>query len=126
VIVGSIQAGSPADKAGLKGLTQDDSRATTQIGDIITAIDGHPTKQINDIINYIDSSKNVGDNVKLTVNRNGQIMDITVTLQARPSTNPASFSSREDQNQPPGLGPIPELPQIPGFPKLPQLPQLLP
>jgi S1-C subfamily serine protease len=126
VIVGSIQAGSPADKAGLKGLTQDDSHATTQIGDIITAIDGHPTKQINDIINYIDSSKNVGDNIKLTVNRNGQIMNLTATLQARPSTNPNSFSSGEDQNQPPGLGPIPELPQIPGFPKLPQLPQLLP
>ncbi|MFL6433830.1 MAG: S1C family serine protease, partial [Nitrososphaeraceae archaeon] len=133
VIVGSIQPGSPAEKSGLKGLTQDDNNnnnnggggSAQQTGDIITAVDGHPVRQIDDIINYIESQKNVGDNIKLTVNRDGQIMDITPTLEARPQTNPSSSSS-EDQTQPPGLGPIPELPQIPGFPKLPQLPPFLP
>jgi S1-C subfamily serine protease len=124
VIVGSVQSDSPADKAGLKGLTQDDNGAT-QTGDIITAVDGHPVKQIDDIINYIESQKNVGDNIKLTVNRNGQIMDLIATLQTRPSASAASSSS-EDQNQSPGLGPIPELPQIPGIPQFPQLPPLLP
>src|ERR671932_2434737 len=124
VLVVSVQPDSPADKAGLKGLTQDDSGAT-QTGDIITAIDGHPVKQIDDIINYIESQKNVGDNIKLTVNRNGQIMDLTATLQTRPSASAASSSS-EDQNQSPELGPIPELPQIPGFPQLPHIPPLLP
>jgi S1-C subfamily serine protease len=119
VLVASVQPDSPADKAGLK-----DSGAT-QTGDIITAIDGHPIKQIDDIINYIESQKNVGDNIKLTVNRNGQIMDLTATLQTRPSASAASSSS-EDQNQSPGLGPIPELPQIPGFPQLPHIPPLLP
>jgi len=123
VLVASVQPDSPADKAGLKGLTQDDS-GTTQTGDIITAVDGHPVKQIDDIINYIESQKNVGDNIKLTVNRNGQIMDLTATLQTRPSASAASSAS--DQNQSPGLGPIPELPQIPGFPQFPQLPPLLP
>jgi S1-C subfamily serine protease len=135
VIVGSIQPGSPAEKSGLKGLTQDDNNnnnnngggggdAAPQTGDIITAVDGHSTRQIDDIINYIESQKNIGDNIKLTVNRNGQIMDLTATLQARPQTNPTSSS--QDQNQSPDLGPIPELPQIPGFPQLPQLPPLLP
>src|ERR1051325_11695336 len=124
VLVASVQPDSPADKAGLKGLTQDDSGAT-QTGDVITAIDGHPIKQIDDIINYIESQKNVGDNIKLTVNRNGQIMDLTATLQTRPSVS-AAASSASDQNQSPGLGPIPELPQIPGFPQFPQLPPLLP
>jgi S1-C subfamily serine protease len=123
VLVASVQPDSSADKAGLKGLTQDDSGAT-QTGDIITAVDGHPVKQIDDIINYIESQKNVGDNIKLTVNRNGQIMDLTATLQTRPSASAASSAS--DQNQSPGLGPIPELPQIPGFPQFPQLPPLLP
>jgi S1-C subfamily serine protease len=47
VLVGSIEAGSPAEKAGLKGLTQDDNGAT-HIGDIITAIDGHPISQIDE------------------------------------------------------------------------------
>jgi S1-C subfamily serine protease len=128
VVVGSVQAGSPAEKAGLKGLTQDDSNdnSATHIGDIITAVDGHPTRQIDDIINYIESYKNVGDNIQLTVNRDsGNIMSLTSTLQARPQTNPSSSSS-SSQNQPPGLGPIPELPQIPGFPQLPRLPPLFP
>jgi hypothetical protein len=61
--------------------------------------------------------------VPQTGRRNGQIMDLTATLQDRPQTNPTSSS--QDQNQSPDLGPIPELPQIPGFPQLPQLPPLL-
>ncbi len=123
VIVGTIQPGSPADKAGLKGLAQDDSGAT-KIGDIITAVDGHATRQIDDIINYIESQKSVGDNIKLTVNRNGQIMGLTATLQARPNS---ISQTQQQQQQQPGLGPIPELPQVPGFPRLPPLlPPLLP
>jgi len=137
VIVGSIQPGSPAEKSGLKGLTQDDNNninnngggggdAAPQTGDIITAVDGHPTRQIDDIINYIESQKNIGDNIKLTVNRNGQIMDLTATLQARPNTI-SQTQQQQQQQQQPGLGPIPELPQIPGFPRLPPLlPPLLP
>ena len=118
VVVGSVMAGSPAEKSGLLGVTQD-ANGVTHLGDIITAVDGHPTKQIDDIINYIDTQKNVGDTIKLTIDRDGKIMDLTATLQARPS------SSQNQQTQP-GLGPIPEMPQIPGFPPLPQLPPLLP
>jgi S1-C subfamily serine protease len=116
VVVGSVQAGSPAEKAGIKGLTQDDNGAT-HIGDIITAIDGHPTSQIDDIINYIESHKNVGGPVKLTINRDGKVTDLTLTLQTRPQASPPQPQA--------GLGPIPELPS-PGFPQLPQLPPLLP
>jgi S1-C subfamily serine protease len=121
VVVGSVQAGSPAEKAGIKGLTQDDNNGATHIGDIITAVDGHPIRQIDDILNYIESYKNVGDNIQLTVNRDGggNMITLTATLQARPQTNPSSSSSSQDQS--PGLGPIPELPQVPGFPELPPL-----
>jgi len=86
-----VSPDSPADNAGLKGLdTQDDSSTTLlqpslQTADIITAIDGHSVWQIYDIMNYIESQKNVGDNIKLTVNRDGQIMDLPATLQARPN-----------------------------------------
>jgi S1-C subfamily serine protease len=117
VVVGSVQPGSPADKAGVQPLTQDMSGSNIHIGDIITSIDGHPTRQIDDIINYIDSNKNVGDNVKLTINRNGQTTDVTANLQARPNT----ISQQQQQPQQPGLGPIPQLPQLP-----PDLAPLLP
>ena len=126
VIIGSVQPGSPAEKAGLKGLTQDNDNGATHTGDIITAVDGHPVRQIDDIINYIESQKNVGDNIKLTVSRDGKLVELTATLQARPQTSSLSSSQNQDQLQPPGLGPIPELPQIPGFPPLPRLPPLLP
>jgi S1-C subfamily serine protease len=128
VLVASVQPDSPAEKAGLRGLaSQDDNvNSSPQTADIITAVDGHSVRQIDDIINYIESQKNVGDNIKFTVNRNGQIMDLTATLQARPPTNPASSSS-QDQNQLPDFGGLlPKLPDIPGFPKFPRLPPLLP
>ena len=127
VIVASVQPDGPAEKAGLKGLPQGDSvNAPSQPGDIITAIDGNPVRQIDDIINYIESQKNVGDNIKITVNRNGRTMDLTATLQARPpQTNPASSFS-QDQNQSPDFGGVlPQLPDIPGL-RLPRLPPLLP
>ncbi|MGB8035018.1 MAG: trypsin-like peptidase domain-containing protein [Nitrososphaeraceae archaeon] len=126
VVVGSVQPGSPADKAGTQALTQDMAGSNTHIGDIITAIDGHPTRQIDDIINYVDSNKNVGDNVKLTINRNGQTTDVTATLQARPDTISQQQQQQQQQQQPqqpqqPGLGPIPGFPQLP-----PDLAPLLP
>ena len=120
VVVGSVQPGSPADKAGTQALTQDIAGSNTHIGDIITAIDGHPTRQIDDIINYVDSNKNVGDNVKLTINRNGQTTDVTATLQARPDTI-SQQQQQQQQPQQPGLGPIPGFPQLP-----PDLAPLLP
>ena len=122
VIVASVSPDSPADKAGLKGIdTQDDSNSGTtlpqpssQTADIITAIDGHSVVQIDDIINYIESQKDVGDNIKLTVNRDGQIMDLAATLQARPNAiSQTSLQQQQDQQQP-GMLIIPELPHNQG------------
>jgi len=85
VLVASVQAGSPAEKAGLYGSQDVNSKPT---GDIIVAVDGHKVKRIDDIINYMETQKSVGQTVKLTVNRNGQLMDLTATLQPRPSSLP--------------------------------------
>jgi S1-C subfamily serine protease len=127
VLVASVQPDSPAFSAGLRGLSsQDDNdNSSPQTADIITAVDGHPVRQIDDIINYIESQKNVGDNIKFTVNRNGQTMDLTATLQARPQTSTASSSSQDENQSPDFGGLLPKLPDIPGFPKF-QLPPLLP
>src|SRR5919199_500532 len=112
VIVGSVQPDSPADKAGLKGLDTQDDNSATKIGDIITAIDGHPVRQIDDMINYIESQKNVGDNIKLTVNRDGQVTDLTATLQERPNlisqTSQQQQQQQQQDQQQPGMLIIPE------------------
>ncbi|MGC1929993.1 MAG: trypsin-like peptidase domain-containing protein [Candidatus Nitrosopolaris sp.] len=84
VVVGSVEAGSPAEKAGLHGVTQNNSPNIQTVGDIITGIDGHPVRSIDDLINYIDMQKSIGNNVGLTVNRHGQIMNLNLVLQARP------------------------------------------
>jgi S1-C subfamily serine protease len=86
IVVGTVQAGSPAEKAGLQGVSQNDLSNTQKVGDIITGIDGHPLKSIDDLINYIDLRKSIGDNVVLAVNRHGQIMNLNLVLQARPAT----------------------------------------
>ena len=67
--VASVTSGSAAASAGIKK------------GDVITAADG---KTVNDVatLHSILYSHNVGDKVKITVNRNGKAMTFTVTLQA--------------------------------------------
>jgi S1-C subfamily serine protease len=85
VVVASIQNGSPAAKAGLQGLTQNNS-SNQKVGDIITRIDGQPLRSIDDLISYIDLHKSIGDNVGLTVNRHGQIMNLNLVLEARPQS----------------------------------------
>ena len=81
VMVASVTPGSPADIAGIIGRVEN---GNIPAGDIITAIDGHQVKRMEDIISYIEEQKSVGDKVVITVNRGGQSLDLTATLQARP------------------------------------------
>ncbi|HXX98836.1 MAG TPA: trypsin-like peptidase domain-containing protein [Candidatus Bathyarchaeia archaeon] len=82
--VNTIIKNSPADKAGIHGSTID-QYGTKHLGDIIIAADGHNITKSDDIVNYIGQHKSVGDNITLTVYRNGHPIDLKVTLAARPS-----------------------------------------
>jgi S1-C subfamily serine protease len=84
IVIESVQQGSPAQQAGLQGITENTDSNSQQIGDIITAIDGHPLKSIDDLLNYLDVHKTAGDKVTLTINRHGQIMNFDLVLQSRP------------------------------------------
>ncbi|MGA9149833.1 MAG: PDZ domain-containing protein, partial [Candidatus Nitrosopolaris sp.] len=55
------------------------------LGDIILAADGHNITTSDDLVNYIGQHKSVGDNITLTVYRNGHTIDLKTTLAARPS-----------------------------------------
>lgn len=83
VVVASVTLGSPADIAGIIGRVEN---GDIPAGDIITAVDGHQVKRMEDIISYIEEQKSVGDKVVITVNRGGQSLDLTATVQARPLT----------------------------------------
>ncbi len=87
VYVNTITKNSPADKAGIHGSTID-QYGKKHLGDIIIAADGHNITKSDDLINYIGQHKSVGDNLTLTVYRNGHPIDLKATLTARSSLIP--------------------------------------
>ena len=82
--VDTITKNGPADKAGIHGRTTD-QYSRKHLGDIIIAADGHNITKSDDLVNYIGQHKSVGDNLTLTVYRNGHAIDLKATLAARPS-----------------------------------------
>src|SRR6266487_731387 len=87
VSVDTITKNGPADKAGVHGSTMD-QYAKKHPGDIIIGVDGHNITNIDDLISYIDQHKSAGENITLTVYRNGLSVDLKATLTARPSPLP--------------------------------------
>jgi len=85
--VDTITKNGPADKAGIHGSTID-QYGTKHLGDIIIAADGHNITTSDDLVNYFGQHKSVGDNLTLTVYRNGHTIDLKATLAARPSLLP--------------------------------------
>lgn len=88
VLVAEVTKGGPADKAGLRGSDheiQQDGATLAVGGDIITQIDGKPVTTFDDMVAYLIESKSPGDTAHLTVLRNGDSVDVTITLGARPA-----------------------------------------
>ena len=103
-LVTDITLGSPADKAGIRGGYKIDNVNGREIalgGDIVVAIDNTTVRKIDDILSYLEREKNVGDNIHLTVLRNGSIQESQpTTLAARPgSTSQLQSSSQKEQQQ---------------------------
>lgn len=71
VTIAYVIADSPADKAGLKR------------GDVIKAVDGTTIETPRDFRDQI-ADKQVGDTITLSIDRDGQSLDVSVTLEARP------------------------------------------
>lgn len=82
VLITAVVPGSPAAAAGLRG-GQDPNERVPRGGDVITAIDGTPVRNLSEIADAL-TGHNPGDQVTLTIVRNGQQQQVTVTLQAWP------------------------------------------
>ncbi len=107
VLVGDVATGSPAEKAGLRGSTQNftlDGQTVQVGGDVITAIDNQPVKTFDDLVAYLARSTTVGQQVTLTILRDGQTQTVNLTLAARPASNTQSATA---------------LPQVPSLPTVP-------
>ena len=82
--------GTPAASAGLRGGSQPSDTQYPDLcpgragGDLITAIDGQSVHRFDDVLVYLERYTSPGDTVRLTVLRDGQEMEVLVTLAARP------------------------------------------
>jgi serine protease Do len=101
-LIAEVVTGGPADKAGLRGSDQQvqiDGQQVLVGGDVIVAIDGQPITSMDDLITYLTNNTSVGDQVSLTILRNGNQQDVKVTLEARPSESVApTTASQQPQN----------------------------
>lgn len=90
-VVRSVTDGAPAAQAGL------------QANDIITAVDGTEISGSNDLVQIV-TSKKAGDTLKLSVYRQGQTLELTVTVaeqkqSALEGSSDTQQSQQQDQSQ---------------------------
>lgn len=81
-----VVSGGPADQAGFQSGDE-----PTQVqglfagGDLIVGVDGQEVLQFSDMLSYMLLNKQPGDEMEVTVLRNGEEMDLTVVLGERPA-----------------------------------------
>jgi 2-alkenal reductase len=86
--VSTVTEGGPAQAASLQGTTEtinQDGLTVGVGGDVITAIDGQPVKTFDDMLVYLSLQTSPGQEVTLTVLRDGKYQDVKLQLGTRPS-----------------------------------------
>ena len=84
ILIEQVQAGSPADKAGLRGSFKPilvNGQRVLIGGDVITAIDGNTVTSIEDLQAYLQTTQ-PGQKVDLSILRDGQEQTLKVSLAA--------------------------------------------
>jgi serine protease Do len=87
-LVIEVTGGGPAEKAGLHGSGRQVDLDGEQVevgGDVIVAIDDQPVSEFDDLVSYLVGRTNVGDEISLTILRDGKEQVIEVTLASRPA-----------------------------------------
>ena len=86
-LIATVIEGSPADTAGLQGVTitkEIDGREYALDGDIIIKIDDVVVRKISDILIHLQREKSIGDELIMTVNRDGTMIEAVLVLGERP------------------------------------------
>lgn len=89
VLVVEVVGGSPAEKAGIRGgdtPTRINGQTIPLGGDVVLEIDGNEIRTLDDILVYLQREKAVGDTMQVTVMRDGQLQNVEILLEARPSS----------------------------------------
>ena len=89
--VQSVASGSPADRAGLRGggeQAEFDGLPFCPGGDLIVALDGTPVRSAEDVVRAVNQQRFPGEEIRLTVLRGSERLELTVTLGERPVDPP--------------------------------------
>ena len=86
-LIATVVEGSPAEDAGLQGISvtkEIDCREYALDGDIIVKIDDKVVRKISDILIHLQREKSIGDEMVMTVNRDGTLIEVILVLGERP------------------------------------------
>jgi S1-C subfamily serine protease len=83
VMVTSLVEGGPAGKAGIHSPSEN-FKVGKSLGDIITALDGVPISDTHGLLSYVENKKTAGEKTIVSIFRNNQTNNFTVTLGERP------------------------------------------
>jgi serine protease Do len=101
VLVVDVVSGSPADEAGLRGSDRQATVEGQQLpvgGDVIVAIDDQQVREFDDLVAFLARNTQAGQQVTLTLLRDGEEVEVDVTLAARPvSTGSQAQAESEPQ-----------------------------
>jgi len=91
VLVGEVVEGGPADRAGIRGSTEERevpgfSQPLPVGGDLIVGIEDREVRSMDDLVTSL-AEFNVEDRVRLTVVRGGETLEVEVVLGARPTSS---------------------------------------
>ena len=84
VYLTGVTPGGPAEQAGLRGGNRRTVVGVNAGGDLIIALDDHPIRRNGDLLSYLINNTQVDQVVTLTILRDGEEIDISVTIGARP------------------------------------------
>ena len=96
ILIATITPDSPADNAGLRGSDKQFEYLGSQVligGDIITAINDEPTPNFEALVSYLARATEPGQEVELTILRDGNTQTVDVTLGVRPGNSTAQTPS---------------------------------
>ncbi len=85
-IIQDVTQGSPADQAGLQAGDEKatiDGQPIKAGGDVVTAVDGEEIGGMDDLVALVNT-KQPGDSIELTVDRDGETQQLTIVLAERP------------------------------------------
>jgi len=99
-LIQEVQPNSPAEEAGLIGSSIEgeiDGVAVTFGGDVIIAADGDPVEDFEDLVTFLARKTIVGQTITLAIIRDGESLEVDLTLQARPDSRQADEAIQPEE-----------------------------